>query len=182
MTGLPRAAPAAPAATATTATTTTTTATTTAAAIARVLTAAFLLALLTGCPGLTQPLEKPTVSFRGVALGSVGLSGITATAGFSIYNPNALGLPLRAVDWEFSVGGSAPVRGRVDLSETIPAKGTAPVDVTFRIGPATAVSMASRISSGARDYRLSGVLHFQTSLGQVAVNIDHSGSLGDLQR
>ena len=39
----------------------------------------------------------------------------------------------------------------------------------------------SRLSSGARDYHLTGTLHFETQLGDIAVAIDHQGSLEDLR-
>lgn len=140
----------------------------------------FAALLLAGCPGITRPLEKPTASFRGMSSASVGLSGLSATAGFSIQNPNSVGLPLRAVDWELSIGGSAPVRGRVELSETIPAKGSAPIDVNIKVSPGAAIGIGRRISSGNKNYEIRGVLHFQTRFGDIAVGFDHNGSLGDL--
>jgi LEA14-like dessication related protein len=133
--------------------------------------------LSVGCPGVLAPLEKPTADFQGVTLLAVGFSGVDARAAFILTNPNSVGLPLHAVDWELSIGGASPVRGRFDLSATIPAKGSAPIDVDLHVGAATAVETASRISSGANDYRVSGTMHFQTSLGDIAVAFDHSGAL-----
>lgn len=133
--------------------------------------------LLAACPGITRPIEKPTVELTGVAVTGVGLGGLDARADFALTNPNSVGLPLAAIDWELSVGGSSPVRGRVSLSQTIPAKGAAPVAVDIHINPATAVELITRIRAGATDYRLAGTLHFQTTLGDIGVAFDESGAL-----
>jgi LEA14-like dessication related protein len=145
-----------------------------------VLFAAFVALLSVGCPGITQPLEKPTVTLRGVSVTSVSLAGLDSRFEFSLTNPNSIGLPLSALDWELSIGGAAAVRGRATLSEKIPAKGSAPVDVDVHISARAAVEMGSRIAAGATDYHLLGTLHFQTSLADLAVSFDQTGSLGDL--
>lgn len=131
----------------------------------------------TGCPGVLKPLEKPTAEFQGLTVQGVGFSGLDARAAFVLTNPNSIGLPLRAVDWQLSIGGASPVRGRVDLSATIPAKGSAPIDVGIHVTAGAAVEMAGRLSSGARDYHVAGTMHFQTSLGDIAVAFDHSGAI-----
>lgn len=145
----------------------------------RAIAAVTFAVLLSGCPGVLSPLEKPTLDLRGVSVVSVSLSGLRADAGFDILNPNSIGIPLRAVDWELSIGGATPMRGRFDLNQTIPAKGSAPVTVEISIGTTAAAEMASRLASGATDYHLSGTMHFQTSLGDIAVVFDHSGGLTD---
>jgi LEA14-like dessication related protein len=134
---------------------------------------------LAGCPGITKPLEKPNVELRGVAVTSVSLSGIDSRLAFSITNPNSIGLPLRAIDWQLAIGGASAFRGRATLSNNIPARGSAPVDVDVHIGAAAAVDMARRLSSGARDYQLAATLHFETGLGDIAVAIDTTGELTD---
>jgi len=136
--------------------------------------------LFVGCPGITKPLEKPTVSLQGVEVTSVSLAGLDARVSLSIMNPNSIGLPLRALDWELSIGGASPIRGRANLSENIPARGTAPVDVDLHVSATTAMETATRIASGANDYHVSGVLHFETKLGDIAVEFDHTGELTSL--
>ena len=137
------------------------------------------LVALSGCPGVLAPLEKPTLDLRGVSVVSVSFSGLRADARFDILNPNSIGVPLRAVDWELSIGGATPMRGRFDLNRTIPAKGSAPVVVEISIGTTSAAEMASRLAGGATDYHVSGTMHFQTSRGDIAVAFDHSGGLDD---
>jgi len=149
---------------------------------ALMLTLAAVLTLSAACPGITKPLEKPTVNLQSVAVTGVSLTGLDARASFSIMNPNSIGLPLRALDWELSIGGAAPVRGRATLSENIPAKGTAPVEVDLHISATAAVENATAIASGANDFHLAGTLHFETGLGDIAVAFDQTGDLSDLPR
>jgi LEA14-like dessication related protein len=144
--------------------------------------AGLALVLTTSCPGITKPLEKPSVSLQSVSVTGVSLAGLDARASLSIMNPNAIGLPLRAFDWELSIGGASPVRGRATLSENIPAKGTAPVVVDLHVSAAAAVETSTAIASGANDFRLAGTLHFETRLGDIAVSFDESGSLAELPR
>jgi LEA14-like dessication related protein len=136
--------------------------------VKRLAVAVALALALAGCPGIPRVLERPTVSVRGVALVSASLSGLDLRVDFDITNPNTVGLPLRAVDWEVSVGGSSSLRGRVDLTETIPAKASAPASASVHISPSSAASMISRIAAGARDVHAEGVLHFETSLGSIS--------------
>ncbi len=95
----------------------------------------------------------------------------------TVANPNPVALPLRAIDWELSVGGAGPMRGRVDASEAIPAKATAPVEVAIAVHPGNAAAMIARVASGNRAYRLRAVLHFETRAGDVAAPIDVTGEL-----
>jgi LEA14-like dessication related protein len=138
------------------------------------------LACASGCPGVAKPLEKPTVSVTSVSVTSVSLTGLDARISFSITNPNAFGLPLKAVDWELSISGAAPVRGRATLSETIPAKGAAPVDVDVRVSATAAVETATKIASGGNQYRVRGTLHFESRFGDIAVAFDETGSMSEL--
>jgi len=142
--------------------------------------AVVLVAAAVACPGITKPLEKPTVKLQSVAVTSASLAGLDARASFSMSNPNSIGLPLRAFDWELSIGGASPVRGRATLSETIPAKAVAPVVVDLHVSATTAVETATAVARGANDFRLAGTLHFETRLGDIAVAFDETGELSDL--
>ena len=141
-----------------------------------------LTVLGVGCPGIPRPLEKPAVTLQSVAVTDVSLVGLDVRASFAMANPNSIGVPLSALDWELSIGGAAPVRGRATLSETIPAKGTAPIDIDLHLSAGAAVDTAAAIARGATGFRFAGTLHFQTRLGDIAVAFDETGSLSDLPR
>lgn len=140
--------------------------------------AAAALALTAGCP-MVAPVEKPTVKPRGVTLVSISWSGVDARVDVDIINPNAIALPLRLFDWELSIGGGRAVTGKTELSESIPAKSSAPVATTIRLGASEASDVGSRIVAGRRDYRLKGTLHFSTSLGDLRVPFTQDGHLAD---
>ncbi len=144
------------------------------------LAAALLLALLaSGCALFTKGLAKPTVDVRGVAVASVTFTGAEGQLDLDITNPNGFGVPLSGIDWELTIGGARAVSGRVELSQTIPAKGVAPVVATLRIGATEAVGVASELASGVRTYQLSARLHFTSPLGPITVDVAHQGDLAD---
>jgi LEA14-like dessication related protein len=144
---------------------------------APLLAAAVALFAAAGC---LRPLEKPTVKVDTVDVHSVTLRGMTGRMALDIFNPNQVSLPLKAVDWELSIGGARAVRGRVDLSASIPAMGTAPVAVQMHVDSMDAVQVAKRLAAGAREYRVEGTLIFDTQLGNLSVAFAGTGDLRQL--
>jgi LEA14-like dessication related protein len=128
-----------------------------------------LLVVLAGCPGIPHPLERPRVDVHSVAVQDVSLtSGVTLVAHLEVTNPNSVGLPLRAIDWQVSLDQKPIARGRVDLPATIPAKNSAPVDTTFTIGPGQAMNLVSALGAGPATIEVDGTMHFSTALGDLA--------------
>jgi LEA14-like dessication related protein len=125
-----------------------------------------------------RSIEKPTASVRDVSVSSVSFSGATGQLALDVMNPNGFGVPLSGIDWQLSIGGSRAVTGTIQLSQEIPAKGIAPVVTTLTIGTGDAVTVAGVLASGARDYRVDVKLHFSTRVGQVDVEVTHTGRLG----
>jgi LEA14-like dessication related protein len=140
--------------------------------------AVLVLALaLAACPGIPHTLERPTATLQSLTLRNASLSGLDVRAELSIANPNSIAIPLRAVDWELTIADSSPLRGRVHADATIPAKASAPAVADIHISPTSAATMLSRIAAGERSYHLRATLHFETTLGDVAVPIDTTGML-----
>jgi len=139
----------------------------------------FVLALVISLSGcfLTQPIEKPTVNVTGVAVGSVSFTGIEGTIDLDVFNPNAFGVPLSLIEWELSVGSARAVSGRIELSATIPAKGTAPVTAALRIDVADAIDVGLQLSAGVRTYTLAARFTFSTSMATVSVDVVTDGTL-----
>lgn len=135
------------------------------------------LVLVSGCSIFMKSVEKPTVNVRDVAVSSVSLTGLDGEVRLDVSNPNPIGVPLRAIDWQLAVGGAAAVDGRIELSQTIPAKGVAPVTAAIHLDAARAFKVGSVIASGATDYRLDARFYFATALGEVAVDVHHEGQL-----
>jgi LEA14-like dessication related protein len=135
---------------------------------------------LSGCSLFLHSIEKPKVDVRDVALSSVSLmAGVEGTIRLDVENPNPVGVPLRAIDWQLAVAGAPAVRGHVDVSTTIPARGVAPVTASLAIGAGDAVEVARRMAGGGRGYALDARLFFSTSVGEVEVDVHKDGDLAD---
>ncbi len=137
------------------------------------------LAMLAGCSLFMRSIEKPTAQVRGVSVSSAGFTGVSGELALDVTNPNSFGVPLSGIDWQLSVGGARAVTGTVQLSQTIPARGVAPVTTSLSINTADAIVVGGVLAQGARNYQLTARLHFSTSVGQVDVDITHTGELGN---
>jgi LEA14-like dessication related protein len=135
------------------------------------------VAMLTGCSLFMHSIEKPSAEVRGVSVSSAGFTGVTGELALDVMNPNSFGVPLSGIDWQLSIGGTRAVTGTVQLSQTIPAKGVAPVKTSLSIAASDAIIVGSVLARGARNYQLTAKLHFSTTVGQVDVDIVHAGEL-----
>ena len=123
-------------------------------------------------------IEKPKASVRDVSLTSAGFTGVSGEVQLDVMNPNNFGVPLSGIDWQLTLGSARLATGTVQLNQTIPARGTAPITTTLGIAASDAMAIAGAIASGTRDYRITAQLHFSTSIGQVEVDVEHAGRVG----
>jgi LEA14-like dessication related protein len=135
-------------------------------------------AALSGCSMFMHSIEKPVASVRDVSLSSAGLGGVSGQLQLDVTNPNGFGVPLAGIDWQLSIGGARAVTGTVQLSQTIPARGVAPVAMALSVSTRDAIAVASALARGARGYEVKARLHFSTPVGQVDVEVEHAGTLG----
>lgn len=135
---------------------------------------------LGGCSLFMRSIEKPTATVRGVALSQAGFGGVTGQATFDVTNPNGFGVPLAGIDWELALGDARAISGKVELSQTIPAHGVAPVTTSLTITMTDAVIAAAALASGERRYHLTARLRFSTTVGPLEVTVDGGGQLEGL--
>lgn len=140
---------------------------------------ATLCLLASACSIFTRSIERPTADVRDVAVSSAGWSGLAGELRLDVTNPNGFGVPLAGIDWELSIGGARAVTGSVELSQTIPARGVAPVTTSLTIDARDAVAVGAELARGARGYRLAARLRFTTPVGPLDVAIAHQGELAD---
>ncbi|HVK76224.1 MAG TPA: LEA type 2 family protein [Kofleriaceae bacterium] len=138
---------------------------------------AALALLASACSFFTRSIEKPTADVRAVSLSTLSLSSVEGELRLDVANPNGFGVPLSSLQWELSIGGARAVTGAVELSQTIPARGTAPVVTTLRIDPRDAAAVAAQVARGSRGYKLGARLTFTTPVGAIAVDVVHEGTL-----
>lgn len=134
--------------------------------------------MVTGCSLFMHSLEKPTATVRGVEVTAAGFAGVSGELSLDVMNPNNFGVPLSGIDWQLSIGGTRAVTGTVQLSQTIPARGVAPVTTSLSIATGDAIAVGGVLASGARNYQINVRLHFSTSVGQLDVDVAHTGELG----
>ena len=139
---------------------------------------ALLLGGLAGCSLFMHSIEKPKASVRDVSISAAGLGGVSGQLQLDVTNPNGFGVPLAGVDWQLAIGGARAVTGTVQLSQTIPARGVAPVATSLTVDARDALAVAAALSGGARGYTVKARLHFSTPVGQLDVDVEHSGTLG----
>jgi LEA14-like dessication related protein len=133
---------------------------------------------LSGCSLFMHSIERPTADVRDVSVSSATFSGVSGELALDVTNPNSFGVPLSGIDWQLSIGGARAVTGSVQLSQTIPAKGVAPVTTSLSIATADALAVAAVLAQGSRDYQINVKLHFSTTVGPIDVDVAHTGQLG----
>jgi LEA14-like dessication related protein len=124
-----------------------------------------------------RSIEKPKASVRDVSVSAAGLGGVSGELRLDVTNPNGFGVPLSGIDWELSIGGARAVTGTVQLSQTIPARGVAPVATSLTVSTRDAIAVGSALAGGARGYAMKARLHFSTPVGAVDVDVEHTGTL-----
>jgi LEA14-like dessication related protein len=137
--------------------------------------------LVPGCSIFMRSMERPEVAVRDVSMSSAGSllsGGITGQLKLDVTNPNDFGVPLAGIDWQLSIGGARAVTGKVQLSQTIPARGVAPILTSLTIDLRDALAVSSALAGGARDYQIAAKLHFSTGIGRLDVDVQHTGQLG----
>jgi LEA14-like dessication related protein len=145
--------------------------------IARLLPLLLVLSTASACSMFNRSIEKPTADVRALSMSTISFRAVEGELHLDVANPNGFGVPLSGIDWQLAVGGARAVTGRVELSQTIPARGVAPVVTTLRLDPGDVPAVAAQLSRGARDYQLSMRLAFSTPIGPLTVDLEHRGSL-----
>lgn len=130
-----------------------------------------------GCSMFMRSIEKPKAAVRDVSLSSAGFGGVSGQLQLDVTNPNGFGVPLAGIDWQLSIGGARAVTGTVQLSQTIPARGVAPVATSLTVHARDAIAVASALAGGARSYAVKARLRFSTAVGELHVDVEHAGTL-----
>lgn len=122
-------------------------------------------------------MERPSAQVRDASVTAAGLGGVSGSLRLDVTNPNAFGVPLSGIDWQLAIGGNRAATGNVELQQTIPARGVAPVNTSLSISTSDAIGVVQAIAGGAREYQLDATLHFSTNVGQLDVSVHYTGEL-----
>lgn len=122
-------------------------------------------------------IERPTAQVRDASVTAAGFGGVSGSLRLDVTNPNTFGVPLSGIDWQLAIGGNRAATGNVELQQTIPARGVAPVATSLAISTSDAIGVVQAVARGAREYQLDATLHFSTTVGQLDVSVHYTGTL-----
>jgi hypothetical protein len=149
---------------------------------ARVAFLLWLAHLLLACPGVVVPVERPRVQVAEVSAVPDRAGTILVRMRLVVTNPNSVALSAQALDWEISLAGAPPWRGRTGFTQSpaahsLPARAHVTWDIAVTIPAGVAGAMVARLRSGARGYQVSGTLHFTGPRGDISGFIDEQGAV-----
>lgn len=115
---------------------------------------------LAACQTLTEQLEAPDVRLTGVRLQEVNTMQQRFLLDFDVSNPNAIALPVRAVNYGVKLGGMSLAEGSSDNAFRIPARGDGQFSVSVEMSLLQTVKvLGSRLLQGGEqslDYDVGG--------------------------
>lgn len=134
------------------------------------------LLLMVSAALLVVGCVAPRASVRDVEFRSINLSSLNFGLIFDLANPNNYALPLREVDWRVDLFSAFLASGSARPDQTIPAKGSARVDVPVSVRFAEAQQSAARVMrERVIPWQVSGSCHFETPIGSIPVSFSDSG-------
>lgn len=96
---------------------------------------------LSGCQSLLDQLEAPDVQLSAIRLAQADLTTQRFELEFAISNPNAIALPVRAVNYGVTLAGVSLASGSTTSAFRVPANG----DGTFSVSVETSLVEALRM-------------------------------------
>ncbi len=130
---------------------------------------AVVASLAVACGGSSDAIRPATTGARKLSVRRGGFGSLLVRAMVDVTNPNPFSLELDAVDWELSIDGGGPVRGRSAKRMVIAARATAPVDLLIRLPPADAGPLTAQVVGGAGHIRISGRFYFESERGPLSL-------------
>jgi LEA14-like dessication related protein len=125
-----------------------------------------LLALaLGGCASMLPKLEAPTLVVTGVVFGGGNPQQQQIRLTFHATNPNNRAIPIRRIECNLELEGSAFAQGATDAAFTLPALGEADFDLNVSANLNTVLAaLAGSFAHHTVDYRVYGQVHLQGGL------------------
>ncbi len=123
---------------------------------------AFIVSLLSACSsaGIKGLVEPPKVQVHKLEMGSLNLSGGSATIILNIQNPNKFPIPLAGFDYGLSLNGVQVAKGDKEHKVTIKSGETQKVAVPITLSFSNMLNMIpGLLRSRELDYSLDGSVH-----------------------
>jgi len=122
----------------------------------------FIVTFLTACSsaGIKGLVEPPKVQVHKLEMGSLSLSGGSATIILNIQNPNKFPIPLAGFDYGLSLNGVQVAKGDKEHKVTIKSGETQKISVPITLSFSNMLNMIpSLLRNKELDYSLDGSVH-----------------------
>lgn len=144
--------------------------------------AALLLLSLAGCAGVQQMIgaafEKPRLTYESFTPQELDLEGVTLGLRYRIDNPNAVGLKLATVDYRVDVESRQVVTGSSQTGLSIPARGSAPLELPVRVRYADIPDLVSNlIHKDTLGFQIQGNAGVSTPVGVIGLPFSYTGQI-----
>jgi LEA14-like dessication related protein len=144
--------------------------------------AALLLLSLAGCAGVQQMIgaafEKPRLTYESFTPEELDLEGVTLKLRYRIDNPNAVGLKLATVDYRVDVENSQVVTGSSQTGLSVPARGSAPLDLPVRVRYADIPNFLSNlVHKDSLAFQFQGAAGLSTPVGVINLPFSYTGQV-----
>ncbi|MEL6869990.1 MAG: LEA type 2 family protein [Pseudomonadota bacterium] len=126
--------------------------------------------MLAGCQSLIEQLQAPDVQLAAVRLAQADLTTQRFELEFAISNPNAIALPVKAVNYGVNLGGVSLASGSTTESFRVPANGDGAFSVSVEMSLVEALrTLGTRVLGGGEktlDYDVGGSVALDLPLVQ----------------
>jgi len=120
--------------------------------------------------------RRPEVVFRGVELGSLGVSGAALEASFDVTNPNGYRIGVQRLTYHFVVNGRDAGGGAAEQETLLEAKATTIVRLPLTLDWSRLKSAGlDFLFTGSIDYAVEGEVTFSTPVGVFQRPYHHEG-------
>jgi LEA14-like dessication related protein len=121
-----------------------------------------LLAALAGCASMLPKLAAPTLVVTRVVVGGGNLQQQQVRLTFHATNPNNRAIPIRRIECNLELEGTAFAQGATDVPFTLPASGETDFDLNVTANLNTVLgALAGGLGHHTVDYRVYGQVHLQ---------------------
>ena len=121
-----------------------------------------IVAALAGCASMLPKLEAPTVALTAVVVGGGNLQQQQIRLTFHATNPNNRAIPIRRIECNLELEGTAFAQGATDAAFTLPPLGASDFDLNVTANLNTVLAaLAGGFGHHMVDYRVYGQVHLQ---------------------
>lgn len=120
-----------------------------------------------------EALRTVQISFDGVSVKSIGLTGASLDIRLRMYNPNTITATLDRADYDLYGNNNHLGNGVIPQRVDIPAGASRTVTTDFNLSYGGAAGVIwSALKEGRVSWRIRGTAHFDTPLGTISVPFD----------